>query len=173
MCGRYQFTPEDDREINSIFDQLNKKYNSENYNTGEIYPTNYAPVLVGRDNHVTAEVFKWGYPNFNNKGVLINARAEILAEKKMFKSSLETKRCVIPSIGFFEWSHDAQKRKYQFNVPESKTLYMAGLYNIFNGEVRFVIITTEANDSMKDIHRRMPVILKKAWLGNGFLMIQL
>ena len=45
---------------------------------------------------------------------------------------------------------------------------MAGLWNDFDGERRFVILTTEANASMSEIHNRMPVVLdstnKNRWL---------
>lgn len=38
---------------------------------------------------------------------------------------------------------------------------MAGIYNQFEGENRFVILTTEANSSMIGVHDRMPVIVPK------------
>ena len=41
---------------------------------------------------------------------------------------------------------------------------MAGLYGDFAGERRFVILTTEANPSMEDVHSRMPVILPSGGL---------
>lgn len=75
---------------------------------------------------------------------------------------------MIPSTGFFEWSHDANKVKYRFNLPGTGVLYMAGLYNEFQGECRFVILTAAANFSMQDVHDRMPVVLdtngKSRWL---------
>ena len=95
----------------------------------------------------------------------------------MFRRSLTTMRCVIPSSGFFEWSHTGPKIKYQFNLPDSPTLFMAGLYQDFGEERRFVIITTSANDSMIEVHNRMPVVLQEAernaWLssGEGFIKI--
>jgi len=82
-------------------------------------------------------------------------------EKPMFRKSIYTKRCVIPSTGFYEWSHDKEKRKYLFNLPEAQALYMAGLYNEFDGERRFVILTTDANASMQEIHNRMPIVLSR------------
>ena len=88
----------------------------------------------------------------------------------MFRRSLTTMCCVIPSSGFFEWSHSGPKMKYQFNLPNSPILFMAGLYQDFGGERRFVIITTSANDSMIEIHNRMPVVLmdedRDAWLSS-------
>lgn len=83
----------------------------------------------------------------------------------MFRRSLAATRCVIPSSGFFEWSHSGPKTKYRFNLPGSGVLYMAGLYQDFGGERRFVILTTAANDSMIEVHNRMPVVLKGAERG--------
>lgn len=54
------------------------------------------------------------------------------------------------------------KTKYRFNLPNDSTLYMAGIFNEFQGENRFVILTTSANNSIADVHNRMPVILPKA-----------
>ena len=80
----------------------------------------------------------------------------------MFSSSLKQRRCVIPSTGFFEWKKvegKKNKEKYLFNIPGSNMVYMAGIYNEFEGEEKYVILTTGANASMKNIHHRMPVIL--------------
>ena len=91
--------------------------------------------------------------------LVINARAETAADKPMFRASVASQRCVIPSTGFFEW--DAQKRKYLFTLPGEDVLYMAGLYAIRDGKPCYCILTTTANDSMADVHHRMPLILKR------------
>ena len=159
MCGRYVlFSDTEMHDIRDIIDEVQRKVNGE-IKTGEIFPTDKAPVLIQEQGIITPDAVKWGFPNFRNKGVVINARAETAPEKPMFRRSLEVKRCVIPSTGFYEWSHDGQKKKYQFNLPGSGALYMAGLWNDFDGERRFVILTTEANASMSEIHNRMPVVL--------------
>ena len=46
-------------------------------------------------------------------------------------------------------------------MPDEENLYMAGLWNEYNGERRYVILTTEANKSMESIHNRMPIVLPK------------
>lgn len=163
MCGRYVlFTDEEYREIQEIVHEIERKYGKGSIRTGEIFPTNPAPVLLDKAGRIEAEPVKWGFPNFVRKGVIINARAETAPEKKLFATSLAEKRCVIPSTGFYEWGMD--KTKYWFRLPESKTLYMAGLYNEFNGERRFVILTTAANSSVSNIHNRMPIVLLKTQL---------
>ena len=88
-------------------------------------------------------------------------------DKPMFRKCLEQRRCVIPSTGFYEWAAD--KTKYRFRLPGEDALYMAGLYNEFAGEPRYVILTTAANESIADVHNRMPVVLPRAriaeWIG--------
>ena len=170
MCGRYTlFSDTEMHDIRDIIDEVQKRVNGE-IKTGEIYPTDRAPVLIQQQNKISPELYKWGFPNFKSKGVIINAQSETVMERPMFRGCLSSKRCVIPSTGFFEWSHDANKRKYLFNLPETQPLYMAGLFNEFNGEQRFVILTTEANSSMCDIHNRMPLVLSSNevdhWLTN-------
>jgi len=160
MCGRYTFfTDKELQEVDDIIEQISNDIQLENMKTGEIFPTNVVPVFLSEQDAVVPRLMVWGFPNFRNKGVIINARSETAREKKLFGSSLERRRCVVPSTGFYEW--DPEKKKYLFNMPDSQMLYMAGIYNPFDGENRFVILTTEANRSMTEVHNRMPVIIPK------------
>lgn len=160
MCGRYVlFSDPELAEIREIIEEVQK---NQEIKTGEIFPTNHAPILLQENGKLIPKAVKWGFPDFRGKGVIINARAETAPEKSMFRRSLEGKRCIIPSTRFYEWSHDGgPKTKYQFNLPNGGALYMAGLYNDFGGERRFVILTADANESMRDIHNRMPVVLTR------------
>lgn len=161
MCGRYSlFTDEENREIMEIIQEISRKYPDTNVKTGEIRPTNIAPVLLQEGGRIQADIAGWGFPKFTDKGVIINARAETALDKPTFRKSIETRRCVVPSTGFYEWSQDTAHQKYIFRLPESRTLYMAGIYNEFKGERRFVILTAEGNASIRDIHNRMPVVLR-------------
>ena len=87
----------------------------------------------------------------------------------MFRNSIAARRCIIPSTGFYEW--DQQKRRYFIQKPETQALYMAGFYDLYEEGSRFVILTTQANESMGVIHDRMPLILQrdelKDWLFDG------
>ncbi|MDF3001039.1 MAG: hypothetical protein K0Q48_1158 [Bacillota bacterium] len=160
MCGRYTFfTDKELQEVDEIIDQISNEILLEKMQAGEIFPTNAAPVLLPQGELVIPRLMIWGFPNFRNKGVIINARSETARERKLFGASLESRRCVIPSTGFYEW--DRQKRKYLFNMPDSKMIYMAGIYSRFEEENRFVILTAGANRSMEQVHDRMPVILPK------------
>ncbi|GAA0790883.1 SOS response-associated peptidase [Faecalicatena orotica] len=162
MCGRYSlFTEEENQEIMHIVKSLNNRYPENTMKHGEIFPTNTAPILCLEENGIKPELSTWGFPRFGAKGVIINARSETADSRPMFKKSLHTRRCVVPSTGFYEWSQTGTKTKYRFNLPNDHTLYMAGIFNEFNGENKFVILTTNANNSIADVHNRMPVILKK------------
>ena len=165
MCGRYALYAEGNEELRKILDSTEGEFK-----TGEIFPTDRAPILIRQNGIIRPRAVAWGFPGSRGKGIIINARAETVTEKTMFRRCLEGQRCIIPSSGFFEWSHDGEKVKYQFNLPGSGILYMAGLYQIFDGESRFVIITTAANKSMIQVHNRMPVVLGKGekglWIGS-------
>jgi hypothetical protein len=77
----------------------------------------------------------WGFPNFRSKsGVIINARAETALDKKTFRESLLSRRCVIPSTGFFEWTKTGAKKKYLFRETGKSLLYMAGIYNDYGND---------------------------------------
>lgn len=164
MCGRYIIdTDRDIEEMTRILSEINEKFKVE-YNTGEIFPTNTAPVFVGSQGDLSPTLMQWGFPGFQNKGVVINARSETANEKRMFKGALQTRRCIIPTTGFYEWRQEegaSKKVKYLFNVAGSDMLYLAGLYQQGQtpAESKYVILTTAANESMRLYHHRMPVIV--------------
>lgn len=162
MCGRYSlFTEEENQEIMRIVRSLDNRYPGNSMKRGEIFPSNVAPILCLDGHEIKPELSTWGFPRFGAKGVIINARSETADSRPMFKKSLHTRRCVVPSTGFYEWSQSGKKTKYRFNLPNDQTLYMAGIYNDFKGENKFVILTTNANNSIADVHDRMPIILPK------------
>jgi len=70
-----------------------------------------------------------------------------------------SRRCVIPVRHYYEW--DNHRNKVTFYRNDSLTIYMAGCYNLFDEEKRFVILTTGANASIEKVHDRMPLILEK------------
>lgn len=165
MCGRYSlFTDEESRELMQIVQEIQNRYPNSGMKTGEIFPTNVAPVMIMENKKIIPQPQKWGFPNFARKGVVINARSETAQEKKMFHSSFINRRCVIPSTGFYEWSQDQEHQKYLFQIPEEKILYMAGIFHEFKGERCYVVLTAQANSSVDKIHNRMPVILRNTQL---------
>jgi putative SOS response-associated peptidase YedK len=105
---------------------------------------------------------------------LNNARGESAAEKPSFREAFKRRRCIIPADGFYEWQVQGKaKQPYYISLKSEEPLAMAGLWESWRGQDGEVlrtccIITTEANEVMKPIHDRMPVILAPqdwdAWL---------
>ena len=157
MCGRYSLAPEQSLEIARIVTKVQSRFGAASIHTGEVFPTNAAPVLLLDQQKTTPRPMTWGFPSFKGKGVIINARGETALDKPMFRRSLLERRCVVPTTGFYEW--DSQKRKYRFQLPGQDKLYLAGLWNTLQGEDRFVNLTTAPNDTIINVHNRMPVLL--------------
>ena len=65
---------------------------------------------------MAARQMQWGFPRFQGKGLLINARVEAILDKKTFRDSVLHRRCVIPARHFYEWSKN--KEKYTFQSPK-------------------------------------------------------
>ena len=126
--------------------------------TGDIRPSMPAPALIaGADDALSAAALIWGFPGFDGKRPVINARAESVAQKNMFAESFRGRRCVLPAAGFYEWNRT--KEKYTFTPDRSPVLYLGGVWRMYGGDARFVIITREANASMLPVHDRMPLLI--------------
>lgn len=132
----------------------------------DIFPSEPSMVLTLSGDMVRREEMHWGFPGYHGKELIINARSETALTKKTFRDSILNRRCVISASGFYEWN--ASKEKVIFCREDSSPLYMAGIYNRFPDSDRFVILTTSANESIVDVHDRMPLILEQdeifAWL---------
>lgn len=162
MCGRYYVDDETAREIEKLIRQVNEKMRkAENIHlqAGDIHPSEVAPVIAADHNDLCCRWQRWGFPGFNGKQLIFNARSESVLEKKMFKESVEHRRVVVPATWFYEWNKN--KEKNIFYREKQPVLYMAGLYNRYQNEDRFVILTTAANESMKPVHDRMPLLLER------------
>ena len=106
MCGRFQFSAEESEEIRKIIEEVQQNLMAE-VRTGEIFPTNLSPVLGWENGKQKPHLYKWGFPKFRGSGVIINARAETILEKPMFRKSMEERRCIVP----VSYTHLATHRK--------------------------------------------------------------
>ncbi len=157
MCGRY-YIEIDNEELQSIVATVERKIAIK---TGEIFPTNIVPVLSPKGD-MTA--MRWGFPKFDGKGEIINARSETAAEKNMFKKPMIEGRCLVPASWYFEWEKRGKKKiKYALSTPDNRPIWMAGLSKVDykTGESLFVIMTRPVWSNISFIHDRMPVILPK------------
>jgi putative SOS response-associated peptidase YedK len=180
MCGRYYIDDDDTiSEMRTILNELSRKYQgtpmAAEMKTGEIFPTNTAPVIVADKDSPSPVLMRWGYPKWKDTGVIINARAETAEEKRTFSTSIAHRRCILPANGFYEWNHEDghPKQKYLLREKENPMLYMGGLYSSFEDRdgsryFAYVILTVNANSSVSGLHDRMPLIMDPdkmlAWL---------
>lgn len=178
MCGRYLFSTQEYKEFRQIVRDAQRRSSDQHDElnfpmAGDIAPTNEAPVLVASGDKVVAEFQRWGIPGWRG-GLMINARAETVCEKPMFRKSMAAQRCVIPASGYYEW--DAGKHKYFFQLP-GKPIYLAGIYDNIEGVNCFVVLTMAPNETVQDIHDRMPLILTheqvRPWLTDSQAALQL
>jgi len=120
---------------------------------------------------------RWGFiPHWydapNAGPLLINARAETIAEKPAFKAACRARRCIIPAAGFYEWERpeDGSKLPWYVQRSDGAPMAFAAIWQDW-GEVgaTAAIVTTAANAAMGKIHHRIPVILEPQdwglWLG--------
>jgi len=105
----------------------------------------------------------------------INAVSETAAEKPVFRDSMRKRRCLIPAHGFYEWQRVGPKSKQPYNIglADDGLFAFAGLWDRWKDPTDSAIesSTTEPNALVRDVHDRIPVILKKEdydlWLDPG------
>jgi putative SOS response-associated peptidase YedK len=137
-----------------------------------IAPSQQVPVIVRTNQASDAKPMQWGLvpwwakdPAIGNR--MINARAETLTGKGAFKNLVESRRCLVPADGFYEWRKEAKRKvPMWFHLKSKEPFAFAGLWDIWrkpdgNKLETFTIITTEPNELMRPIHNRMPVILRR------------
>lgn len=165
MCGRYYVDDKTAREIEKLVRQINAGKKQEALNVagritaGDIYPGKDAPVLSGAGDSICCGWQHWGFPGFQGKKLIFNARCESALEKSMFRDSVLHRRIVIPAAWFYEWN--PRKEKNTFCRKDAPVLFMAGFSRRYEDGEHFVILTTEANSSMEPVHDRMPLILEQ------------
>ncbi len=168
MCGRYEVhTPI--AEIARIFDAqpvgdvlaFGARYN--------IAPSLQVPVVRERTPGRILETMSWGLlPGWakDAKSVRpINARAETVFEKPMFRSAVRRRRCLVPADGFYEWQQrEGRKQPYHIGMVDDAPFALAGIWECraqpgAPALVSCALIVTGANELMARIHERMPVIV--------------
>jgi len=167
MCGRYSLIGIDD--LGNRFRVFNPSIGFRSH--FNITPGSMNPVIVQHE-RTEMIMMQWGLIPYWAKDIRtiqhpINARAEGLTEKPMFRELLKDKRCLIPASGFYEWKKEL-KRKIPFylHLKDNPVFSFAGLYDVWHnpaGDVlkTYTIITTNSNNLIVPIHNRMPVILNR------------
>ncbi|WP_334104755.1 SOS response-associated peptidase family protein [Muricomes intestini] len=98
MCGRYYVDRALKNRIKKIIKEADCRVGGELFDK-DIYPTDFAPVIINGDRGPKLACQRWGYPGYQGKGVVFNARAESVMEKRMFYNGIRYNRTVIPAGG--------------------------------------------------------------------------
>ena len=128
-----------------------------------------------------AASMRWGflphwYETPTSGPLIINARAETIAEKPAFRAACRERRCLIPASGFYEWRSSDPKPKtpFYFHPTGSDVFAFGGIWQRWEAEGHdpvdtCAIVSCDANDAMRPIHHRHPVVIEEEsyglWLG--------
>jgi putative SOS response-associated peptidase YedK len=164
MCGRFTLaTPSE--ILAALFSVDAADWNDPRYNIAP--QTRVVTVRKARGRRM-AQALLWGTINPRDGKPLINARSETVATSPMFSRAFAASRILVPADGFFEWTKAGSKRHgHYFRQPGSKPFAFAGIAvppppSNESAEPAAVILTTQASESVKAIHDRMPLIVAPA-----------
>ena len=176
MCGRFIQKSErriiaEEFYVQEFVDPLVVSYN--------VAPGQTAGVILGAKGGNEYARYRWGLvPSWAKDPVIgnrmINARSETIAEKPSYRSAFRKRRCLVPVDGFYEWKKDGKlKVPFFIHQQSGRPFSLAGLWESWNDPdgkrlLTFTIITTDANERLRALHERMPVIIppgaRKLWL---------
>ncbi len=192
MCGRYYIDDDTAKEMEGLVRELDRKRQNgqgqqaengqcaqcfavrrEEFRARDVHPGDAAPVLALAEysREIAVECRRWGFPE---RTLIFNARSETAGERPLFRDGIRNSRVVIPAAWFYEWN--PAKEKNIFRKKEG-VLFLAGCSRRYPDGERFVILTTEANESMRPVHDRMPLVLEREeaadWLREETRALQL
>ena len=170
MCGRYSLGGEDLlQEMREIIHEVNRRALGDGVkSSGEAYPSDTVPVIAtSRGMRPGIFPMRWGYLLPDGKRI-INARSETAASKPLFQDGIRRRRCVIPAVHYFEWTHGGQPRARYAIAPREGMTFLAGVYRMEGDTPAFAILTRGAAEEIAFVHDRMPVMLPRelieAWI---------
>ena len=138
--------------------------------------------VVTLESDLTLSPMSWGVSMTlpGKKGMvtkrLQNARDDKVWSSRLWAPLMKSRRALVPVNGFYEWQRKNKKIQaaYHIGPSQSTAMFMAGMYRAAPagegaGYPEVTVITTAANDAMRPIHDRIPVILATqneamAWL---------
>ena len=176
MCGRYALTLPQEAMVR-LFGAVpsNDLPEGPRYN---ICPTVQVPVVIAAEGARRLLPMRWGfvprwYATPTDGPLLINARAETVAEKPAFREACRARRCLIPATGFYEWTKDADGARlpWYFHPAEGEMLAFAGIWQGWGPDdaPTCAIVSCAAGPTMAEVHHREPVTLAREdwalWLG--------
>lgn len=141
----------------------------------DLRPTQTLQAIILSDQGFTQMDAAWGIKPAWSKQLLINAKAETVAQKPTFKKAFRERRCIVPCSGWYEWRDEggAKKQKYHFQHSEGLPLLMAAIWYpsaAEGGSRQIVTLTTAPNSPCAEYHSRMPLLIEPEelaiWLGD-------
>jgi putative SOS response-associated peptidase YedK len=168
MCGRFARTSsrevlaEEFRVAEFVNVDLHPRYN--------IAPTQPVEAIVRDGEQKRLGPMRWGFAAAATGPRLapINARAETVASRPLFRDAFRRRRCLVVADGFYEWRKDGPvKTPYFIRLRSGRPFGFAGIWSFAHTAdgKRFAtcaIVTCAPNALMAQIHNRMPVILPAA-----------
>jgi putative SOS response-associated peptidase YedK len=148
-----------------------------------VAPTQSVMACRERDGRRELQPLRWGLvPHWSkgpdNRYSMINARAETVHEKPAYRGPFRSHRCLIPAEAFYEWKPmPGGKQPHAIRMKSREPFAFAGLWDGWTAPDGMkletcTIIVTDANELLRPIHDRMPVILAPEawdrWLDSGF-----
>ena len=181
MCGRTRLSS-DVSEIKRVFAVPPERPTPNCPPNWNVAPTNTVPVVRydEKTRERSLDMLRWGLIPYWAKDIKVgfsnfNAKAEGIDRKPAFRQAFDRRRCLVPADSFYEWKKTASgKQPYALALADRGIMALAGVWENWHspsGEwVRsFAIVTTDANELCREIHNRMPVIIKPEdwplWLG--------
>lgn len=182
MCGRMAITlPHDAMAQLFAAVPANDLPDVPNYN---VCPTDRVHAVTAHGGLRRLQAMRWGfipawYASPGDGPLLINARAETVAQKPAFASACRERRCLIPASGFYEWTRTPQGARLPWYIRrgDGEPIAFAGIWQDWASGPNDVpmatcaIVTTAANATMAQIHARMPVMIEARdwglWLGEA------
>ncbi len=181
MCGRFTLTTADYEHVAQALDaDFDPEAAAAWRPRFNVAPTDRHPVLVRDDGRRRLALATWGLVAPRDEGlprppIHINARAETLAGRGLFRGPLQRLRLGVVADGFYEWTGPRQARQpIRFHRGDGRPFVFAAVATrprTAQGTValpRFAIVTTAPNARVAAVHDRMPVILDDddidAWL---------
>lgn len=140
MCGRIAVTlPPDAMAQLFAAAPANDLPHVPNFN---VCPTDPVHVVRSDGSQRSLGAMRWGfipqwYKKPNDGPLLINARAETIADKPAFRSACRDRRCVVLATGFYEWTKDADGNRLPWYITrrDGAPLTFAAIWQDWEGEI--------------------------------------
>jgi putative SOS response-associated peptidase YedK len=152
-----------------------------------VLPTTQIPILRNpQSGELELTEARWGFiPGWWKQpkppASSFNARSEEAASKPMWRDAWRRWRCLIPAVGWYEWRAAERvdpengevkpyKQPHFIYRADQRLVWFGGLVSYRTltdgtGALSCAILTRDAAPSVRDVHDRMPVILRESQFG--------